>query len=497
MRGFYRPAVTLPIAIAVALTFHRPTAADQSADRSQPNIVFILIDDLGWCDVGCYGNTIYDTPNIDRLATEGMRFTNGYAACNCCSPTRGSILSGKYPARTRLTDWIPGSSWPWTKLRSPGWTKYLPLEEVTIAEALKTAGYVTGHVGKWHLGGDEYRPQAQGFDYNFGGCDRGAPGSYFYPYRVAAIKDGRPNEFLTERLTDEALGFIEANRDRPFFLYLSHYTVHRPLQAPPALVQKYLDAGRPATGPGNATFAAMVESMDTSVGRVLDGLDRLGIEDNTVVFFMSDNGGLARKLNGPADLNPKRSCVSSTSNAPLRGGKGSVYEGGIREPWIVKWPGVVRPGSTCDTPVTSVDFYPTILAMTGTAAAPSHLPDGLSTVPLLKQSPGFQRKSIYWHYPHYNICGEAGTRPHGIIRQGRYKLLLFYEDDRVELYDLESDIGEKDDLADRMPQKAAQLRADLQAWLLSVDAQMPVANPQYDPEKADKIYTWWQNLPTR
>ena len=497
MRGVYRPVVTVIVAVAVASAFHGPLSAGQPARQRKPNIVFILIDDLGWRDVGCYGNTIYDTPNIDRLATEGMRFTNGYAACNCCSPTRGSILSGKYPARTRLTDWIPGSAWPWTKLRSPQWTKYLALEEVTIAEALKAAGYVTGHVGKWHLGGNRYRPEAQGFDLNFGGCASGAPGSYFYPYRVAAIKEGRPNEFLTQRLTDEALAFIEANRHRPFFLHLSHYTVHRPLQAPPLLVQKYLDAGRPATGPANATFAAMVESMDASVGRVLKGLKALDVEDHTIVFFMSDNGGLARKLNGPADLNPQRACVSSTTNAPLRGGKGSAYEGGIREPWIVKWPGVVRPGSTCDMPVTSVDFYPTILEMTGVSANPAHVVDGLSIVSLLRQTTGFRRKAIYWHYPHYNICGEAGTRPHGIIRQGRYKLLLFYEDNHVELYDLESDLGEEHNLADRMPEKAAQLRANLQDWLISVDAQMPVPNPRYDPEKADKIYAWWRNLPTR
>jgi len=474
-----------------------PSPLAQGSTVGRPNVVFILIDDLGWRDVGCYGNTIYQTPHVDRLAGQGMRFTDGYAACNCCSPTRASIMSGKYPARLRLTDWIPGSHFPWTQLRPPDWTKYLPLEEVTIAEALKAAGYATGHVGKWHLGGDPYLPEAQGFDFNFGGCASGAPGSYFFPYRIPAIQDGAPGEFLTERLTDEALKFIEANRSRPFFLYLSHYTVHRPLQAKKDVVANYLAKGRPAVGATNATFAAMVESMDASVGRVIAKLEELGIDDRTVVFFMSDNGGLARKIQGPPRLKQAKHCVASTSNAPLREGKGSPYEGGIREPWIVKWPGVVRPGSTCSVPVTSVDFYTTILEMAGAQGDPDHSVDGVSIVPLLKETGGLRREALYWHYPHYNVTGEAGVRPHGIVRSGRYKLIEFYEEGRAELYDLENDVGEKHDLAPQMPEKVESLRKMLHQWLESVDAQMPVPNPDYDPAVAEEIYSWWRSLPTR
>ena len=491
----YTKACVYGVGWLVVLAIGSRAMAARPGER--PNFVFLLVDDLGWHDVGCYGNTLYDTPNVDRLAAQAMRFTNGYAACNCCSPTRVSILSGQYPARTRVTDWIPGSSWPWTKLREPRWSRFLPLEVVTIAEALQRAGYATGHVGKWHLGGEPYRPEKQGFDFNFGGCARGAPGSYFYPYRIPAIQEGQPGEFLTERLTDEALKFIEARRDRPFFLYLSYYTVHRPLQAPREIVDKYLRRGRPAVGPTNARFAAMVESMDRSVGRVMHKLQELGIDDRTVVFFMSDNGGLVRKLGGPANPQVTKFCVSSTDNAPLRGGKGCAYEGGIREPWIVKWPGVVKPGSTCDVPVTSVDFYPTILEMAGVEPPRQHVLDGKSLVPLLKQTGGIEREAIFWHYPHYNICGEAGTRPHGIVRSGPWKLILFYEDDRAELYNLEKDIGETHDLAAEMPDQASRLRKLLQQWLRAVEAQMPTPNPNYDPRKAKAIYTWWRALPTR
>jgi len=491
--------VVIVLAVGAVLLPGRAAIA-QSSRTQKPNIVFILIDDLGWRDLGCYGGPYYETPNLDRLASRGMRFTDGYAACNCCSPTRASILTGKYPARLRLTDWIPGSSWPWTKLRSPKWTKHLPLEEVTIAEALKPAGYVSAHIGKWHLGPDRYRPEEQGFAFNFGGCARGCPGSYFSPYRIPVIDRAQPDtkgEFLTERLTDEAIRCMRANRERPFFVYLSYYTVHRPLQAKKEVIAKYLAKGRPATGATNATFAAMVEHMDDGVGRVMQALDKLGIADKTVVFFMSDNGGLARKLPGPTDPKRTKHCIASTTNAPLREGKGSPYEGGVREPWIVCWPGVVKPGTTCSVPVTSVDFYPTILEMAGAPAPPGHVVDGQSIVPLLKQTGTLNRKAIYWHYPHYNIAGEAGIKPHGVVRCGRYKLLEFYEDRRVELYDLESDLSEKNDLAAKMPEKAAELRNMLHEWLTAVGAQMPTPNPNYDAAKAARIYAWWKSLPTK
>ncbi len=493
-------ATLILASLTLCLSIDTDKCEGNTKNVSVPNIVLILIDDLGWHDVGCNGNTIYRTPNVDRLAEEGMRFTDGYAACNCCSPTRASVLTGKYPARLHLTDWISGSSWPWTKLRSPRWTKYLPLEEVTIAEALKPAGYVSGHAGKWHLGGQAYRPEAQGFDFNFGGCSRGAPGSYFSPYRIPVIdqqqKDSK-GEFLTERVTDEAIGFIEANRKRPFFLYLSYYTVHRPLQAKKEVVEEFRALGRPAGGATNATFAAMVRHMDDGVGRVTRALEELGLTGNTVVFFMSDNGGLARKIQGPLDPNRTKHCVSSTVNGPLRGGKGVPYEGGVREPWIVRWPGVVKPGTTCDVPVTSVDFFPTILEMAGVAADPKANVDGRSILPLLKQTGNLKRKAVYWHYPHYNVAGEAGTRPHGAVRAGRYKLIEFYEDGRLELYDLEADLGEKHDLAAKMPEMATELLKMLQQWRQSVGAQMPEPNPNYDAEKARKTYAWWRSLPTR
>jgi arylsulfatase A-like enzyme len=472
-------------------------AQGPSAERL--NIIFILIDDLGWRDVGCYGNMTYDTPNVDRLASQGMRFTDGYAACNCCSPTRASIMTGKYPARLHLTDWIPGSTFAWAKLRSPNWTKYLPLKEVTIAEALKPAGYVAGHVGKWHLGDEPYRPEMQGFDFNFGGCAKGSPGSYFFPYRIPVIPEGEEGEFLTERLTEEALKFIETNRNRPFFLHFSHYTVHTPIQAKKEVIAKYRARGLPATGATNATFAAMVESMDQSVGRVMAKLEELGIDDRTVIFFMSDNGGVARQIaSSPDQQKQAKHCFATTTNAPLREGKGSPYEGGSREPWIVKWPGVVEPGTTCGVPVTSVDFYPTILEIAGAPGVGEHVVDGMSIVPLLKQQvETLHRKAIYWHYPHYNMAGEAGVRPHGIVRSGAYKLIEYYEDGRAELYDLDSDIGETNDLAARMPEKVEELRKMLHEWLGSVDAQMPVPNPSYDPSVADDIYSWWRQLPTR
>ena len=461
-----------------------------------PNFVFILIDDLGWHDVGCNGNTIYETPHVDRLAAGGMRFTSGYAACNCCSPTRASILTGKYPARLHVTDWIPGSSWPWTKFRSPKWTKCLPLEEVTIAEALKSAGYVCAHVGKWHLGGEPYFPEQQGFDFNFGGCKAGCPGSYFFPYRISAIQEGPKGEYLTERVTDEAIRFIRKTRDRPFFVYLSYYTVHRPLQAKPELVEKYRRQGRPARGPTNATFAAMVEHMDQGVGRVMAALDELGLAENTAVFFMSDNGGLVRKLGGPADPKRVKYCVASTSNAPLRGGKGTPYEGGVREPWIVRWPAVIKAATTCNVPVISVDFLPTILDMAGVAVDPAWQVDGKSLMPLLTQSGSLDREAIYWHYPHYNVAGQAQVRPHGAVRAGRWKLIESYEDDRCELYDLESDLSEKNDLAQANAEKANELRAMLHTWRTHVNAQMPERNPNYDAKKAKEIYDWWRSLPT-
>jgi arylsulfatase A len=437
-----------------------------AAEAKRPNIVFFLIDDLGWADVGCFGSKYYQTPNIDKLAKDGMRFTQAYAACAVCSPTRASVMTGKYPARLHLTDWIPGrgnsSDYP---LRIPDWRMFLPLEEVTLAEALKPSGYVSASIGKWHLGGPEYFPEHQGFDVNVAGCDLGHPPSYFWPYEkqaraVPGLKaGGHEGEYLTDRLTDAAEQFLEHSKDKPFFLYFAHYAVHRPLEGKPALVAKY-KTRPPHDGQNNATYAAMIESVDDSVGRIMRKLNALGIADKTVVVFMSDNGGL---------------WPQSTSNAPLRAGKGYPYEGGIREPLIIKWPGTTKPGSTCRVPVCSIDFFPTLLEI-----AEAKLPgpvDGLSLVPLLKQVGSIQRDALFWHYPHY--WSDARVRPYGVARVGNWKLVEWYEGMRDELYNLQDDPSEAKDLAQTNPAKTAELRAQLDHWRLSVDAQMPTPNPDY------------------
>ncbi len=455
-----------------------------------PNFVFFLIDDLGRQDLGCYGSTFYETPNIDRLAAEGMRFTNAYAACPVCSPTRASIMTGKYPARLGITDWIGAPQKP------TAYRDYLPLEEVTIAEALKEAGYATGYVGKWHLATSgaadrrQYYPDRQGFDVNIGGDNSGSPPTYFYPYAKGKRTletmppGGKEGEYLTDRLTDEALKFIEASKYWPFLLYLAHYAVHTPLESKKDLAQKYeAKAERlpPADGPhaqpvygpyqtrlvqDHAVYAGMVQSVDESVGRVMGKLAELGLERNTIVIFMSDNGGLSTVAReGP------------TCNLPLRAGKGWLYEGGIREPMIIKWPGVVRAGSLCDVPVTSTDFYPTMLEMAGLPPRPRQHVDGVSLAGLLKGTGTLDRKAIYWHYPHYH---GSGNRPSGAVRAADYKLIEWYEDGRVELYNLKDDLGERHDLSATMPQKATELRQMLHAWRGEVGAKMPESEPRED-----------------
>ncbi len=455
----------------------------------RPNFVFFLIDDLGWKDLGCYGSTFNETPNIDRLASEGMRFTNAYAACPVCSPTRASIMTGKYPARLGITDWIGAAQKP------TAYRDHLPLEEVTIAEALKEAGYATGYVGKWHLatsGTDrrQYYPDRQGFDVNVGGDNSGQPPTYFYPYVKAKRSletmpsGGKEGEYLTDRLTDEALKFIDASKDRSFLLYLAHYAVHTPLESKMELAEKYRikAAGlpqpkgprtAPVYGPystrmvqDHAVYAGMVQSVDESVGRVMGRLAELGLERNTIVIFMSDNGGLSTvPRDGP------------TCNLPLRAGKGWLYEGGIREPMLVKWPGVVKAGSVCDEPVVSTDFYPTMLEMAGLPLKPKQHVDGVSLAGLLKGTGPLARKAIYWHYPHYH---GSGNRPSGAIRAGDYKLIEWYEDGKVELYNLKDDLEERHDLATTMPQKVAELRQILHTWRGQVGAKMPEGEPRAD-----------------
>ncbi len=454
---------------------------------ARPNLVFILADDFGWRDLGCYGSTFYETPNLDRLAAKGMRFTDAYAACSVCSPTRASILTGKYPARLHLTDWLPGRpDRPDQKLNRPVILPHLPLEEVTIAEALKDAGYRTAFIGKWHLGGPGFYPDQQGFERNLGGCELGHPPSYFSPYRIPTLPDGPKGEYLTDRLTGEALKFIEANRDRPFFLYLAHYAVHNPQQAkadligkyrakvaklPPASEPEFRPEGRHQTRQiqNQPVYAAMVQSLDESVGRVLDKLAELGLEENTIVVFTSDNGGLSTAEGSP------------TANAPLRAGKGWSYEGGVREPLLVRWPGVTPPGSVCRAPVMSTDYYPTLLEMARLPLRPRQHRDGVSLVPLL-QGGTLPERPLFWHYPHYS---NQGGGPSGAIRLGDFKLIEWFEDMRVELFNLQDDLGEQHDLAARMPEKVAALRQQLHDWRRRVDAQMPTPNPDYRPGSAE------------
>lgn len=447
---------------------------------SPPNVILFLIDDLGWTDLSCYGSTFYETPHIDRLAAGGLRLTSGYAACTVCSPTRAAVLTGKYPARLHLTDWITGHQRPHAKLKVPAWRQYLPLEETTLAELLAARGYVTCHVGKWHLGDEPCWPTAQGFHFNIGGNHRGQPPSYFFPYErpgipLPGLSEGREEEYLTDRLTEEALAFIEKHRDRPFFLYFSHYAVHTPLQAKAALIAKYQAKVRPNAAQRNATYAAMIESVDESVGRVMAKLDELQLRERTLVIFTSDNGGL--------ELN------QVTDNGPLRAGKGSAYEGGVRVPWIIAYPPLVPAGSVSDTPVMSIDLMPTLHALCTSVAAsesslssdppvPAPMWDGVSLVPLLKRPEHTFDRPLFWHYPHYH---PGGASPYGAVRSGDWRLVEFYEDGRVELYNLREDLGESRDLAGDRPDKRQELLDLLARWRTAVGAQMPTPNPDYDP----------------
>jgi arylsulfatase A-like enzyme len=440
-----------------------------------PNIVFILIDDLGWADLGCYGSKFYQTPNVDRLAREGMRFTQAYAAAPICSPTRASILTGKYPARLHLTDWLPGrGDRPDQKLKRPGIVTNLPASEIALAEALKSAGYVTAHIGKWHLGGKGSLPQDHGFDVNIAGDESGTALSYFGPYKkgdviVPGLEDTRPGEYLTDRLTSEAVHFIEVNRAKPFFLYLAHYAVHIPLTAKTNVVEKYLRAAKSDSAQTNAIYAAMIESVDQSVGRILRQLDALSLSDHTVFVFTSDNGGLNVR-EGPA--------TPSTSNAPLRAGKGYLYEGGLRVPLIVRWPGVVAAGKVSDAIVSSIDFYSTLLELAGVGVPDLERLDGASFVQALKGGESSPGRTLYWHYPHYS---NQGGKPGGAIRQGNLKLIESYESGYLELYNLKEDVGETNDLAAVLPEAANALAKQLADWRRAVGAQMMTTNLEYEP----------------
>jgi arylsulfatase A-like enzyme len=442
-----------------------------SSDR--PNIVFILIDDLGWSDLGCTGSRYYETPNIDRLARQGMRFTDAYAASALCSPTRASILTGKYPARLRLTD-VTGRKdrdRPTQKLRSAPCLEALPVEELTLPRALKPRGYVSACIGKWHLGGEGHLPGDHGFDVTLGSTEHGtAPGGYFhFKTPTLTLRDG---EYLTDRLTEEAETFMETHRNRPFFLYLAHYAVHTPFQAKPEVVAKYQAKARPYQDQAHPAYAAMVESADDSVGRILKKLDDLRLTERTIVVFFSDNGGLSFTAGRTEP---------ATSNAPLREGKGSPYEGGTRVPLIIRWPGVVRPGVVCDVPVSSIDFYPTILDLSGTTPEPRPVVDGRSLLPLLKEEGTWNREALYWHYPHYGGDRVYFSVPYGAVRKGNFKLIEYYEDGKLELYNLKENVGERHDVSGVFRDKTVELHELLKTWRHEVGALMPDPNPEYRP----------------
>ena len=441
----------------------------QIAPRGKPNFVFILVDDMGAVDASCYGSSVYETPNIDALAAQGMKFTDAYAAAPVCAPTRAGLMTGKYPARVRLTNFIPDFPPPESSnLLTPVFEKRVSREENVIAKALKECGYVSASIGKWDLGPKGSYPEDHGFDLNVGGNAGGMAKSHFYPaWDGNPDIKGRDGEYLTDHLTDEAIKFIRANKDRPFFVYLSHYAVHIPLEAKKQMIEKYRAKIKPTDKHNNPIYAAMIESIDQSVGQVTKALDELGLAENTVVFFTSDNGGLHISEMG---FDP------ATSNEPYREGKGHLYEGGIREPLIVRWPGVVQPGSVCRVPVSSIDFQPTMLEMAGCALKAGQAVDGESLVPVLKQAGQLKRDAIYWHYPHYS---PQGGKPSSVVRCGDYKLIRFYEDSHTELYNLAEDVGEQNDLADKMPDKATALDRMLGDWLEQVNAQMPRPDPNH------------------
>ena len=524
----------MKLILTILLTATLAWISSSHAAERAPNIVFFLVDDLGWKDLGCYGSSFYETPHVDQLAQQGVRFTNAYAACHVCSPTRASIMTGKYPARLKLTDWLSGRrEFPFQQLQNAEIVQQLPLSEVTIAEALKQHGYQTMHIGKWHLGEDPYGPLQQGFNKRVPQWNKGWPkAGYHAPFKFADMVD-QPGEYLTDRLTDSAEAFIQANQDRPFFLYLSHFAVHDPIQGREDLVDQYhkkLRLTAKPTGPDfilegnpddpqpasrqqldelakqashqgykvlpqrtvkikqhqdNPQFAAMVSAMDESLGRIVKTLESVGVSENTIIVFFSDNGGMSAANFG----NPKRvvrptqlDAAFSTSNLPLRGAKGWLYEGGIRVPLIVKWPGTNgtrhgKAGEVCDEPVISTDFFPTLLEMAGLPAMPQQAVDGVSFAAAL-EGKTFERGPLFWHFPHYSNHGMQS--PGGAIRSGHYKLLESFENGTLQLYNLQDDLGEQHDLVSKQPAIAKQLHGQLQAWRERVHANMMPPNPNYN-----------------
>lgn len=447
-----------------------PRSAEAS-DSTKPNIILILIDDMGWPDPTCYGHAFHETPNIDQLANDGVRFTDFYAACPVCSPTRASIQAGQYQARLHLTDFIPGHWRPFEKLTVPENASHLPLEIVTPAELLSSAGYTTAYFGKWHLGPESHNPDKQGYQTSLV-----TKGRHFAPrFRTTPKSDVPPKTYLANFLTDKTIEFMKQNKSNPFFIQLSHYAVHIPLEAKQNEIKKYQQKPKPENGVNHPVYAAMVAHVDESVGRIVQALEEFELSDNTVVIFTSDNGGLRQTFSGGETV---------STNAPLRDEKGTLYEGGIRVPLIIKWPGVAKAGTTCAEPTISVDFWPTF-AEIGQAKLKEHqIIDGLSLVPLLKDPDShLNRDAIYFHYPHYHH-----SEPAGAIRAGDWKLIEFFADGRQELFHLKQDLSETTNLASSMPQKAAELQQKLVQWRKATGAALPQKNPNYDSERSSE---WW------
>ena len=463
-----RRLLLLP-ALAALVAIQTAPAATAATSVRPPNFVFILADDLGTTPVGCYGNSYYQTPVIDRLAREGIRFTDAYAACPVCSPTRAALMTGQYPARTHVTDYIPGNPFPYARLSHPDWSKFLPLSATTLAEEFIARGYATALFGKWHLAKAYIGPESVAE-----GPDRQGFGEVFITHKPTKANDPEKDAHGVESTTVRALDFLDRHRDRPFFLYLPHNSIHSPVMAPRAVVEKY--RARPGSDrpENNPVVAAMMEILDHSVGRVLAKLDELGLRENTIVIFNGDNGGL----------------LKDGAQTPWRGGKAQLHEGGIRVPLIIRWPAAIAPGRVSAMPVSTVDFFPTMLELTGKPAAPGAVIDGVSLASHLRGGPPPARDAIFWHYPHYHASGEGG--PAGAIRAGDWKLVEYYEYTLAktgrapELYNLRADPSETKNLAAAEPARVAALRAQLAAWRKATSAQMPTINPGFDPARANE-----------
>ena len=462
------------------------------APYHKTNVVIILVDDLGWSDLGSYGSTFYETPNIDQLAAEGMKFTQFYTAGTNCSPTRASIMTGVSPARLKITNWIGGTQVG--NLLPADNFEHLPFDEYSLGEVFSDAGYMTGYIGKWHLGDTLSFPQHHGFQFNLATNRGGTPGAYFFPYKNAKrprlnipdLEDGYEGEHLTDRLTSEAIKFLEIYQDKPFVLMLGYYTVHSPIVAKEEKIEKYREKASRYLVPeepefheekngtlnklkqDNPVYAGMIESTDEGVGEIVKALDELGLAENTILVFLSDNGGLST-LSGGKTWMP-------TSNLPLRAGKAWVYEGGIRIPFIIRWPGKIEAETVNHLPSVSTDLLPTLLDMTGLDLIPEQHVGGENLWPSIKDNVPLDRETLFWHFPHYS---GSGATPAAAVRKGDYKLILWFEDDSVELYNLNNDLGEQNNLVKTHPEIATALMAELKAWLEDVDANMPKPNPDW------------------